>query len=246
MEENTTEVEATQETVETLVTGEVKEVVEPKIEDTFYPGDQEADKEKAEPSNVDEQGTQKEKTDSEETASDEVAKSDETKEEKGKDEGKPKEDDKATELNLVLPEKTLLEAVELEATKKFATEHGLNNEQAAAILHEKEMAVANFLEARMDQEKAVIEGWVNSVKSDPEIGGDNFNKNVELSKRVVGRFANSAFVELLNSSGFGNHPEVVRFLSRVGDAMGSGSLTRGSQTAGAKTIEQVFYGDKTN
>lgn len=71
--------------------------------------------------------------------------------------------------------------------------------------------------------------WADEAKKDPEIGGANFDKTVDACAQVWDRFGvkaegeTAAFRKLLNDSGLGNHPDMLRFLSRVAKATGEDS-----------------------
>lgn len=59
-----------------------------------------------------------------------------------------------------------------------------------------------------------------SIKVDPEIGGEKLNANVELARKAMGRFGTPAFRQLLDDTGFGDHPEFFRMMVKIGAAMG--------------------------
>ncbi len=79
------------------------------------------------------------------------------------------------------------------------------------------------------QQKAVADartGWVNEVKADKELGGDKLAENLGVAKAGLKHYdPDGKLAELLDSTGFGDHPEVIRYFHRVGKAVGpDGSL----------------------
>ena len=107
-------------------------------------------------------------------------------------------------------------------------------------------AVNRFMD---DQNKIVEEaqaGWEETGKDDKEIGGDGYDKNIELGKRVIDKFGSKEFKELLNTSKYGDHPEVQRTFIRIGKLMGEDMLVKsGSHNTDSKSMEDTFYGPET-
>ena len=58
--------------------------------------------------------------------------------------------------------------------------------------------------------------WVDQAKADPEIGGDKFENNLGDAKRAIKQFGTPELDEAMAVTGAGNHPEFIRFMSRVG------------------------------
>jgi hypothetical protein len=99
-----------------------------------------------------------------------------------------------------------------------------------------------YIESLQEQHQEAIKQWLVDVKEDKELGGENFEKSVELAKNVVKRFGTEAFMEDLDKSGYGNHPEVVRTFARIGRAMSNDELVRpGKHSGGEKSMEDIFY-----
>jgi len=145
---------------------------------------------------------------------------------------------------LKLPENSQLSADHVEKVALYAKEQKLSNEQAQALLERENLAVSEFANRQQEEFKARTEAWLGEIKADKEIGGEAFNQNVEMAKRVVTRYATEEFRKTLDDTGLGNHPELVRVFSRIGKAMSEDQLViPGSQAGGKKAIEDVFYGN---
>jgi len=136
--------------------------------------------------------------------------------------------------DLKLSEGSLLSADMLEKVSQYSKELKLTNEQAQTVLAEREEAVASYVEERNQR-------WANEAKGDKEIGGEKLTESVEMSKRVVERFGPEIKAELY-ATGFGNSPNVIRFLTRIGKAMSDDQLViRGAQGIEKPPIEERFY-----
>lgn len=140
--------------------------------------------------------------------------------------------------DLKLPEDSLLDEKALEGTVSYAKERGLSNEQAQELVERESFAISEYV-TRM---KGEAENWIAEAKGDEELGGDSFNKNVEMARRVVEKFGSDKFKEALNDSGLGNHPEVVRVFKRIAESMGEDSLVQpGAAAKPAKSMAEILY-----
>lgn len=62
------------------------------------------------------------------------------------------------------------------------------------------------------------DGWLKQVKADPELGGRRLKRTLENAQYAM-RYGTAKFRKLLDETGYGNHPEVVRFCARIGAAI---------------------------
>lgn len=117
--------------------------------------------------------------------------------------------EKPAELKLEVPEGLDVPEDRLERFKAFATEKGLSQEHAQAILDnalEESKAEAEALKQQREQ-------WREEFKKDPDwqkLAGD--------AKAAVKRFADEETASLLTETYLGDHPGVLRFLAKVGKA----------------------------
>jgi hypothetical protein len=149
--------------------------------------------------------------------------------------------------DLKLPDGSHFDAKALERTAAFAREQGLNNEEAQALLEREHEVVSTYAQdqkAMMDQR---VGEWLVDAKADKEIGGEAFNANAELAKRVVERYGTEAFKKALNDTGLGNHPELVRVFVRIARSMSEDQLVIPKAAGGMKKApEDVFYPSTAN
>ncbi len=123
----------------------------------------------------------------------------------------PAKDDKPVvpeKYELKLSEKSQLSQANVDALSAYAKEKGMSNEQAQELLSREEQAVGGFVKGLHDNLAARQTEWVNAVKNDKEMGGDNFKEAVHYSHQFVKKFGNEAIMKELELSGLGNHPEV--------------------------------------
>ena len=116
----------------------------------------------------------------------------------------------------------------LTAFGDVAKELNLSQEAAQKVLDK----VAPVVQAK--QAKALEDakaGWVNDSQSDEEFGGENFDANLKTAKSALDAFGNQALKSLLVETGFGNHPEIIRFMYRAGKAISEDSYIGNSEGA---------------
>jgi len=113
----------------------------------------------------------------------------------------------------------------------FAKENGLTQEQAQRGVD----MVAQMKEAEMNQWVEQQKSWVEQAKADTEYGNDKFDESISVAVKARDSFGTSEFNEMLDSSGLGNHPEMIRFLHRVGKAISEDSVVVGGTTTSQLT-----------
>ena len=159
--------------------------------------------------------------------------------------GKPEDDRKVPErYDLTIPTDSNLGDEHIDQVMAFARENKLTNDEAQKILEKDNAFKAAIIDGQKDELATSRKGWVESAKADSEIGGDKFDESTSLAKRVVDKFGTPAFKKAINESGLGDHPELIRLLTRVGKSLKDDDLVlAGAAPTGKKSIEEVFYGN---
>jgi hypothetical protein len=80
----------------------------------------------------------------------------------------------------------------------------------------------------------LVASWTEQVKTDKEIGGDKLDENLGVARKAIDTFGSPELKALLNSTGLGNHPEVVKLAFKVGKAISEDRFVQGSPK-GAET-----------
>ena len=115
-------------------------------------------------------------------------------------------------------------------------------QEAAQKVIDKVAPVMQAQQAKMVEQVKI--DWANDAKADQEFGGENLNANLEVAKSSLKAFGTDALKSLLQESGLGNHPEVIRFMYRAGKAISEDAYVGNSQGADAKSngIPKDFNG----
>jgi Predicted membrane protein len=158
---------------------------------------------------------------------------------------KPAEPAKEVVYEFKLPEGVDLKGEALEELKTTAKELGLTQEQAQRVADLGAKQAQGFAAQLVEQQKTMTAEWAEQTTTDKEIGGDKLSENLGVAKKALDSFGTPALKTLLNQSGLGNHPEVVRFMVKAGKAISEdGKLITGSAAQADRTatpIENRLY-----
>lgn len=145
-------------------------------------------------------------------------------------------DPKATEpvvpesYELKMPDGVQLDSAAAEEFTAIAKE--LKLDQAAA---QKLADIGAKMATRQAEAHAqLVETWTEQVKTDKDIGGDKLDENLGVARKAIDTFGSPELKALLNSTGLGNHPEVVKLAFKVGKAISEDRFVTGSPK-GAET-----------
>ena len=137
---------------------------------------------------------------------------------------------------------------ELDGFREFAHDTGLTQDQASNILklygdiqEEQEEAHQNGLEElRTNTTMELQKEW-----------GKNYDGKMDYAKRAFAQFASPELSQLMDESGMGNHPEMLRVFAKVGELMGEDSLVVGTGLGSSQLSPeqaqqeiQALYSDK--
>ena len=133
-----------------------------------------------------------------------------------------------------------------EATPVFK-ELGLGNEQANKIAALVPKVQERIVQQQNDQFAAIRADWAKRAEADEEIGGKNWKSTQALAARALDAFGaekGSEFRALLDETGLGNHPEMIRMFKKIGEAVGEdGVFPRGDAKPAKKSREEELYPD---
>ena len=141
---------------------------------------------------------------------------------------------------LSLPEGVQMDESGIKAFSEFAKDINLTQDAAQAMLAK----MAPALQARQnDAMKVAKAGWETQSKADPEFGGEKITENVAVAMKALKQFGTPELSKLLNESGLGNHPEIIRAFYRAGKAISEdGTFVNGATSgAGNKSAAQRMY-----
>jgi len=151
--------------------------------------------------------------------------------------------------NKEIPEAYTFEMPEgVELDEKLANEFspimkdlGLTNEQANKL-------AAKLAEVRMQEGLSQFEEynsnltkWENEVKADKELGGNNFDNTSQVASLAVEKLGSPELIELLDNSGLGSHPALVRFSFNAGKLLKEDDVSVGEPSPDKKDTASRLY-----
>jgi hypothetical protein len=132
--------------------------------------------------------------------------------------------------------------------KTIAKELNLNQEQAQRLI---ELGGKIADKAAGPGEAAIVAKaksiWGELSTADKEFGGDDLAANLAAAKKTLKTFGTPELGQLLEDSGLGNHPEVIRLFYRVGKQISDDKvILSGSRASGGLSAADTLYGTTSN
>ena len=121
---------------------------------------------------------------------------------------------------------------------------GADPEAEAARMDGEYQAQRQRLEADYKKEwSQTVKQWRQQAQDDPEIGGGKLPVTVQRAQLALNRFdPDGTLGGWLAESGYGNHPEVLRFFNRVAEALAEDSVVTGRGSSERLPLEERMYG----
>ena len=139
----------------------------------------------------------------------------------------------------------------LTAFGDVAKELNLPQEAAQKVLDK----VAPVIQAKQAKVlEQVKTDWANDSQADKEFGGENLAENLEIAKKSLDAFGSDTLKSLLHETGFGNHPEIIRFMYKAGKAISEdsyvgnseGAMSQGADPKDFNSIANALYSNQQN
>lgn len=153
----------------------------------------------------------------------------------GKPQGAPEKYD------LKVPDGMTLDEAALAEFDPIARELNLTNEQAQKLADVYSKRMAEVAQKQQESWKETTAKWVDDVKADKEIGGQNLDTSVRHAQAALTKFGTPELRAQMDATGMGNHPELVRVFARIGKAMAEDSFVQSSRDgAQADPAKKMF------
>ena len=143
------------------------------------------------------------------------------------------------------PEGVTLDQARLDKFTAVAKELKLPADKAQALV---DLAAEVEVE-RATQHAAQVAKWADEIKADKALGGDKLDETLATAKKVYNLLPAeeaASFKQMLDVSGFGNHPSMVRLLHAVGKALSEDKFVPGGKAPGAGKADANGFFDNSN
>lgn len=152
-----------------------------------------------------------------------------------------------TYADFVMPEGVEVDSALLTEAIPLFKELGLTQDQAQKLVDFQAKQVKASSESQVDAFNQLMNDWQTKSKNDKEFGGDKFEENVKVARSAIENFGTPELKQLLEEHGVGNHPEVIRFMVKVGKLTAE-DVPGGTTTPTSKAQDRVsllYPNDKT-
>jgi hypothetical protein len=136
-----------------------------------------------------------------------------------------------------MPEGVALDSAAAEEFSGIAKEYGLTQEQAQKVAD----VGAKMVQRQLEAHAAQVAEWTEAVKTDKEIGGDKLNENLAIARKTIDTFGSPELKNVLNQTGLGNHPEIVKLAYKIGKAISDDGFVRGGNTTAPRSAAEIMY-----
>lgn len=137
------------------------------------------------------------------------------------------------------PEGVVLDPKAVEQFEPIARELNLTNDQANKLVALQAGLVKQQQEVWAQQRQT----WESAVKTDKELGGTALDGNIKLAQSALTKFGTPELRAALDTTGMGNHPELVRVFTRIGKAMAEDTFEKGTPPNAGKSAAEILYGN---
>ena len=147
----------------------------------------------------------------------------------------------ADEYNFEFSPETIVDTVLVDDFKNFAMHNQIDikTAQQVARFYESVVEKAN---SRQEMANDHFEREMReSCENDEEYGGSKYYDNMRYAKAAMTRFDDGTLEKILTDSGFGSHPEVVRFMYRVGRSLSEKNIAIGQKPERELSAAELFY-----
>lgn len=138
------------------------------------------------------------------------------------------------------PEGMTLDKAQVDEFTSIAKELKLPADKAQAVV---DLAIKAEIQ-RAEAFEAQKAAWADEIANDKELGGDKLDQTLATAKKVYSLLPAEeaeSFKAMLNASGYGNHPSMVRLLHAVGKALSEDKFVSGTSAPANASPAKSFY-----
>lgn len=141
---------------------------------------------------------------------------------------------------VMVPENSLISPAALETFKQYATEVNLPAQTLQKWIEQEEIRLQKEAEIQAKTRQEQQETWAQQTQT---LLGERWQEEVSRAVRAADVFGGPELRQLLEETGLGNHPAIVRTFARVGKRIAEDASVAGAPGACTdKTFAQALYG----
>lgn len=152
-----------------------------------------------------------------------------------------KPDDKGAQVpekyDFAMPEGVAIDSAAADEFSTIAKDLKLSQADAQKVAD----VGAKMAQRQQEQHAQKVQTWVESVKTDKEIGGDKLDENLAVARNAIKTYGTPELKEILDGTGLGNHPAFVKAFYKIGLTLKTDDVFRGGTTTGeADPAKKMF------
>lgn len=148
-----------------------------------------------------------------------------------------------------LPEGVELDEAVLPKVQELFKDLGLPQDKAQAVMEKlleidqaRQPTPEQIQQHYEQQAQDLNKQWGAECAKLPELGGENFNKSLEVASKVMVKFGTPELRNFLTYSALGSNPEFFKFIHSIGSAMSQDTLEHGGAVSnGPLSIEKRLW-----
>lgn len=131
-----------------------------------------------------------------------------------------------------------------QAFKTLARELDLPPEAAQKLVDLERSLAESSAEREENARQEILQRWADKTK---EMFGPQYAREIDVALRAADAFGGPELRSLLEATGLGNHPVMVKTFNQIGRLMGEDECVSGRAAHGSdKTFTEALYGVKPN
>lgn len=134
-----------------------------------------------------------------------------------------------------------LDATLLDELTALTKAKGLPQEAVQELINFDARRTAAIREAAQQQVLEMAKAWEQQTRSDAEIGGDKLTATLADAAKARDMFAPEGFKELMDQTGLGNHPAMIKLLARIGKAVSEDKVLTGKEPQDRVSVASKLY-----
>lgn len=148
--------------------------------------------------------------------------------------------------SLKIPEGVEVPEEILSAFGEVATKRGLRGEAAQDVFDLGQKVAAQVHEANVKAWAETQKKWRDEISADKDFGGEKLKPTLAKVSKLLDRFADPGWRDVLNQTYMGNNPFLIRTLARMADAFTEPGHVAGKPAASAQpSIASTFFPSMT-
>ncbi len=143
-----------------------------------------------------------------------------------------------------LPEDMALDDTIMGEFSQLAKDANLPQDKAQSLVELGAKMAKGFESSTQKTLDSLKTQFATDLANDTDLGGEQLDANMAIAQRAVNAYGSPELKSMLEKSGLGSHPELVRFFHAVGQTVSEDSdVDSGANTSGGqKSLAERMYG----